>query len=101
MISLDKGILSISQCWKVITLISKRKKNINILKWRPISLLNIYYKILTKIPATRINTIIHPDQKGLEFNRYIIEIVSIIGKLETEDHPGFLYLLFVIKTLTH
>ena len=83
----------------VITLITKKGKNIkNILNWRPISLLNVDYKILTKILATRIkgvlHTIIHPDQKGFVPDRYIkeniIEIISTIDKLETEDHPGLL-----------
>ena len=87
MTSLDKGILSISQCRGVITLIPKKGKNIkNILNWRPISLLNVDYKILTKILATRIkgvlHTIIHPDQKGFVPDRYIgeniIEIISTI-----------------------
>ena len=99
MTSLDKGILNISQCRVVITLIPKKGKNIkNILNWRPISLLNVDYKILTKILATRIKgvlrTIIHPDQKGFVPDRYIgeniIEIISTIDKLETEDHPGLL-----------
>ena len=78
---------------------TKKGKNIkNILNWRPISLLNVDYKILTKILATRIkavlHTIIHPDQKGFVPDRYIgeniIEIISTIDKLESEDHPGLL-----------
>ena len=60
--------------------------------------MNVDYKILTKILATRIkgvlHTIIHPDQKGFVPDRYIgeniIEIISTIDKLETEDHPGLL-----------
>ena len=74
---LDKCVLSISQCRGIITLIPKKeKKNIeNIPDWRPISLSNVEYKILTKILATRIegalHTIIHPDQKGSVPDSYI------------------------------
>ena len=60
--------------------------------------MNVDYKILTKILATRIkgllHTIIHPDQKGFVSDRYtrenIIKIISTIDKLETEDNPGLL-----------
>ena len=89
MTSLGKVILSISQCRGLITLIPKKGKNIkNILNRRPISLLNVDCKILTKILATRtkgvLHTIIHPDQKGFVPDRYIgeniIEIISTIDK---------------------
>ena len=106
MTSLDKDILSISQCRGVITLIPKMGKNIkNILNRRPISLLSVDYKILTKILATRIkgvlHTIIHPDQKGFVPNKYIgeniIEIISTIDKLETGDNLGLLVLIYLYK----
>ena len=83
----------------VITLIPKKGKHIkNILNWRPMSLLNVDYNILTKQLATRIkgvfSTIIHPDQKGFVPDRYIgeniTEIISIIDTLEIEDNPGIL-----------
>ena len=97
--SFDKGILSISQQRGIITLIPKKAKNIKkIYNWRPISLLNVDYKILTKMFATRIkqtlHTIIHTDQRGFIPGRYIgeniMEILSIIDKLEIEDKPGLL-----------
>ena len=93
----------------VITLIPKNGKNIkNILNWRSISLLNIDYKILTKILTTRIkgalHTIIHPDQNGFVPDRYkgenIIESISTINKLETEDNPGLLVLVELLKTFS-
>ena len=62
------------------------------------SLLNVVYKYLTKILATRIkgvlHTIIHPDQKGFVPERYIqeniIQITSITDKLQIEDNTGLL-----------
>ena len=42
--------------------------------WRPISLFNVGYKILTKILTTKsrvFNTIIHPDQNGFLPDRYM------------------------------
>ena len=83
MTTLDNGVLSISMCRRVITLIPKKKgKNIkNILNYRSISLLSLKYTILTKILANRIKgvlyTIIHPNQKGFVPNRHIGE--NIIG----------------------
>ena len=62
----------------------KGKNTNNILNWRPISLLNVDCKILTKILATRIkgvlHTIIHPDEKGFVPDRYIGEnIIELIS----------------------
>ena len=64
------------------------------------------YKILTKLFATCIkdilHTIIHTDQRGFIPRRYIgeniIEILSIIDKLEVEDKPGFLISIDFYKT---
>ena len=67
--SYDKGLLSNSQRQAVITLLEKSGKNrLLVKKWRPISLLNCDYKILSKCIAQRlkrvISTIIHPNQTG-------------------------------------
>ena len=49
-----KGELSVDQHRGIITLIPKKGKSRTLLKnWRPISLLNTDYKILTKALATR------------------------------------------------
>jgi len=65
----DTGTLSISQRRGIITLIPKPNKDTTSLaNLRPISLLNIDYKILTKTIARRLQKvlpkIINPDQTG-------------------------------------
>ena len=71
-----KGSLSVSQKRGTITLIPKADENLSDLKnWRPISLLNIDYKILSKVLAKRMEQhlpkLIHPDQTGFVKGRYI------------------------------
>ena len=52
-----------SQRQEVISLIPKKKKNLELLKnWRPVSLLNVDYKILTKVIA--------PVRKGIGENYF-------------------------------
>ena len=63
------GMLSISQRRVIISLIPKKSKDKTILEnLRPISLLNVDYKILTKVITKRIEkvlpTLINPDQTG-------------------------------------
>ena len=70
-----------------------------------ISLLNVDYKILTKMFATHfketVHTIIHTGQRGIIPGRYIgeniTEILSIIEKLEIEDKPGLLIPIYFYK----
>ena len=71
------GKLSSSQRQGHIRLLPK--KNCNLLwigNWRPITLLNVDYKILAKLFAKRLKDIlpdvIHPDQRGFISNRRII-----------------------------
>ncbi len=73
-----RGELSITQNQGVITCIPKGKKAREYLKnWCPISLLNIDYKILTGILASRLKPVlcevINEDQKGFLKNRCISE----------------------------
>ena len=63
------GSLTELQKQSIITLIPKQNKDITSLEnWRPISLLNVDYKIATKVIANRVNsaisTIIHNSQTG-------------------------------------
>ena len=80
------GTLSISQKRGIISLIPKKNKDKTILEnLRPISLLNVDYKILTKVIAKRIEkvlpTLINPDQTGYVKGRYIGENVRLIYDL--------------------
>ena len=80
------GELSSSQKQAVITLIAKDGKDPFSLKnYRPISLLNVDYKILTKILAKRIkkvlNEIIMGDQVGYMKGRNIGEAIRIIDDI--------------------
>ena len=96
------GRLSIDQRRGVISLIPKKGKDVRFLKnWRPISLLNTDYKILTKVLASRLqealNVIISPDQTGYIKGRYIGENVRLIDDIihhTTVTHSkGYLVLL--------
>ena len=80
------GTLSISQKRGIISLIPKKNKDKTILEnLRPISLLNVDYKILTKVIAKRIEkvlpTLINPDQTGYVKGRYIGKNVRLIYDL--------------------
>ena len=56
MFALEVGHLSLEQRRGVITLIPKKDTNKHLLKnWRPITLLNVDYKILTKLLARRLS----------------------------------------------
>ena len=79
----QNGILSISQRQGVISLIPKKEKNLEVLKnWGPVSLLNVDYKILTKVIALRLEMvlpkIISFSQSGYVKGRYIGESIRLI-----------------------
>jgi exonuclease III len=81
--SLENGKLSASQRQAVITLIDKHGKDRSYLSnWRPISLLNLDYKILTKVLAERIKkilpTIISPSQNGYITGRSTADSIRLI-----------------------
>ena len=68
--------LSISQRRGIISLKPKGDENLNeITCWCPVTLLNVNYKIITRIIATRIEpslpSLIHSDQTGFIKGRYI------------------------------
>lgn len=79
----EKGEMSVSQKQAVITLIEKKGKDRSSLEnWRPISLLNVDTKIMTKVLAARIKevlpSIIHHNQTGYIKDRFIGETVRSI-----------------------
>ena len=78
--------LSISQRRGIISLIPKSEENLNeITCWRPITLLNVDYKILARIIATRIEpslpSLIHSDQTGFIKERYIGQNIRLLDDL--------------------
>ena len=84
--SYDKGNLSPSQKQGVITVIEKEGKNpLYIKNYRPITLLNVDYKILSKILAKRmkgvLNELVHSDQVGYMKNRNIGEALRLIDDM--------------------
>ena len=84
----------------IINLLPKTGKDISVLEnWRPISLLNVDYKIATKVIANRMKNVlpklIHESQTGFMKGRYIGENIRLI--LETLEYaddqnlPGILF----------
>ena len=91
--------MSISQRRGVISLIPKDENNLTTLSnWRPITLLNVDYKILAKVTAKRIEPVfpilIHPDQTGFIKGRFIGQNIRLLNDLMefTDDQkvPGIL-----------
>ena len=89
--------MSRSQKQAVITLIERKGNDRSLLEnWRPISLVNVDAKIISKVLATRIKnvlpSIIHHNQSGFVKDRFIGETVrSIFDLLEfslKENVPG-------------
>ena len=94
--------LSLTQKQGIITCMPKGDKPRQFLKnWRPITLLNVDYKILSSILANRIKSvlpgIISDDQKGFLKNRYIGEnirtVYDIMHELEKRGKSGLLLLI--------
>ena len=95
----EKGEMSRSQKQAVITLIEKKGKDRSFLEnWRPISLVNVDAKIMSKVIATRLKNvlpqIIHHNQTGFVKDRYIGETVrsifDIMDFTAEENFPGLM-----------
>ncbi len=91
--------MSIEQRRGIITLIPKKDKNKLFLKnWRPITLLNTDYKILTKTLSNRLCKIlpyiIDEDQTGYIKGRYIGSNIRLIEDIilftKTHNLPGII-----------
>lgn len=97
-----EGMMSISQRRGVITLVPKEDSYLSALSnWRPITLLNLDYKIVSKVIAKRIEKvlpqIIHSDQTGFVKGRYIGQNIRLINDIleqtKLQNIPGILLLL--------
>ena len=78
--------LSISQRRGIISLIPKEDNDLSELtSWRPITLLNVDYKILAKTIAKRIESslpkLIHSDQTGFIKDRFIGQNIRLLSDL--------------------
>ena len=118
--ALHTGTLSLDQRRALLTLLPKSDKDLRLLKnWRPLSLLNTDYKILTKLLAERLQkvlpNIISEDQAGYIKGRFIGEnvrtILDIIDYTSNQQKTGIAVFLdfekafdtiswsFLLKTL--
>ena len=95
----EKGELSHSQKHAIITLIEKKGKDRSLIEnWRPISLVNVDAKILSKVIASRLKNvlpyIIHHNQTGYIKDRFIGEtirsIYDIMDWTANEKIPGLM-----------
>ena len=86
----------------VLALLPKKNRDRQLIRnWRPITLLNINYKILAKAYANRlkliINDVIHPDQKGFVKGRQISENIrqmfDIMEFTWMQQIPGIIILV--------
>ena len=98
----ETGNLSITQKLGVIILLPKPEKDKRFLaNWRPISLLNQVYKILSGALTERLKpaleTIIHPDQKGFVSGRFLGEVVrntyDVVEYAKSRKRAGLLLLI--------
>ena len=102
----SQGELSTSQKQAVITLIEKKGRDKRYIKnWRPISLLNIDAKVISKILATRlkkvISKLISSDQTAYVPSRFIGESVrltsDVLEYMKTSELPGYLITIDIEK----
>ena len=118
--SFKNNLLSRDQRRGILNLIPKPNKDLCYLKnWRPVSILNTDYKILTKALSNRLQPIlpeiVSSDQVGYIKDRQITENIRIINDImtytELKHIPGFISLIdfekafdsvewpFLLKTL--
>jgi len=84
----ENGEMPISQRRGIITLVPKENSDLRELtNWRPITLLNVDYKIASKAIATRMEKfhphVINSDQTGFMKGRYVGQYISFLGFQES------------------
>lgn len=93
------GSLSITQKQGIITCIPKpNKPRINLKNWRPISLLNVTYKLASAVISNRLkkvlDKVIHENQKGFIAGRFLGEnirlIYDVLFESKKQNIPGLL-----------
>ena len=98
----DKGKMSVSQRRGIISLIPKGENYlVELPNWRPITLLNVDYKILARAFAKRIELklpkLIHSDQTGFVKGRFIGQNVRLLNDImeytELNKIPGIMVLI--------
>ena len=98
----EMGMLSVTQRLGIVTLIPKGDKDKTFLKnWRPLTLLNSLYKLVSGCIAERIkprlDSIINGDQKGFVAGRYIGEAIrttyDIIQWAKDNNKTGIILLI--------
>ena len=97
---IDNGTLPNSISNATIKLLFKKGDRNEIGNWRPISLLNVDYKILAKIITERMKSclpkILHPDQKGFVPSRRLEDAViktrCLIEYCQSHNNPSYMIL---------
>ncbi len=101
----DKGILTENFRCAKIRLIPKKGDTSLLKNWRPISLLNCFYKLISRVVALRLKKVIDKitqvAQKGFSSTKYcqevLIGIVDSINHLKYKRKQGFLLSLDIKK----
>ncbi len=96
-----KGELSSSQKQAIITLIDKGKDRLKLENWRPISLLNVDYKIVSKVMAQRLHDkipkLVNLNQTGFVKGRFMNDTVrtlcDIIEYCKMSNTDGLLLMI--------
>ena len=93
------GSLSVTQKQGIITCLPKpNKSRENLKNWRPISLLNVIYKMASAVISNRLklvlHNLIHEGQKGFIAGRFIGEnirlIYDVLFETKNQNIPGLL-----------
>ena len=91
--------MSVTQKQGIITCLPKpNKQRDNLKNWRPISLLNVTYKMASTVISNRLkgvlDKLIHQDQKGFISGRFIGEnirlIYDVLFETQNQNIPGLL-----------